>query len=75
MGVRKFRSIEEMNAAAAPKLRGEPFDRFIEHCELFRRLGRVEYRPGVWRYRSLEEAQHARLGLRAHRPRDAADRS
>ena len=69
MGVQKFRSIEEMNAAASPKLEGDPFGRFIEHCELFRRLGRVEYRSGVWRYRTLEEAQQARLGLRMHRPR------
>jgi hypothetical protein len=67
MGVQKFRTIEEMNAAAAPKPRGNSFERFIAHCELFRRLGRVEYRSGVWRYRTLEEAQNARLGLRARR--------
>ena len=74
MGVQKFRTIEEMNAAPTRRIEHDAFDRFIEHCETFRRLGRVEYRPGVWRFRTLEEAQDARLE-RLRKPRGGSDSS
>jgi hypothetical protein len=61
VGVQRFRSLEEMNAAPIPRVSANAFERFIEHCELFRTLGRVEYQPGVRRFRTLEEAQRARL--------------
>ena len=32
MPVYKFRSIEEMNKAPAPELRGSNFERFLRHC-------------------------------------------
>ena len=73
MSVQKFRSIEEMNRAPYRRVEGNRFDRFIAHCALYRSLGRVEYRPGVWRYRTLEEAQSARLELRRNRRSDPAD--
>lgn len=60
-GVQKFRSIEEKNAAPRPKIEGDGFERFIAHCALFRRLARREHRPGVWRFRTIEEGQRARL--------------
>jgi hypothetical protein len=59
--VQKFRSIEEMNAAQPPKIEGEPFDRFFRHCEAIRSLSPLRRVPGVFRFRTLEEAQQARL--------------
>jgi hypothetical protein len=60
VGVERFRSIDEMNAAPVKVRPGEAFDRFIRHCARFRTTAR-KYPRGVFRYRSLEEAQAARL--------------
>ena len=74
MVVHRFRSIEEMNAA--PVRRGSPegFERFIRHCARFRSLAPCPRPRGVFKFRSLEEAQRARLpGRSALAPSSRAD--
>ena len=58
MSVQKFRSVEEMNAAA-PRVKSEDtqaaFDRFARHCARFwKALPRV-YPWGVFKFRSAAE--------------------
>lgn len=60
MPVQKFRSIAEMSAA--PILTGseDGFDRFLRHCARYWRLAPRRYPRGVFKFRTLEEAQSAR---------------
>jgi hypothetical protein len=59
-GVQKFRSIEEMNAAG-PLVEGDSdFDRFLRHCERFWLMAPRVYPRGVFRFRSIEEAEESR---------------
>lgn len=60
MPVQRFRSIEEMGAAPVLVSRGEAFDRFVRHCARYWRLAPRVYPRGVFRFRSLAEAQAAR---------------
>ena len=60
MAVQKFRSIEEMNAAPPPEREGHALARFSRHVARVRRLSRRTWRPGVQKFRSIEEAQLAR---------------
>ena len=60
MPVEKFRSIEEMNAAPIREAKRNAFDRFVRHCAHYRRIFPRKYPPGVFRFRSLEEAQASR---------------
>jgi hypothetical protein len=62
MPVRKFRSVEEMNRAPVERSEPPTFEAFLRHCARYRRLARKEYPRGVFRFRSLEEAQAARTG-------------
>ena len=57
MAVQKFRSIEEMNAAPVMTRTGEAFDRFVRHCARYWKLAPRHYPRGVFRFRTLEEAQ------------------
>ena len=58
--VQKFRSIEEMNAAGHV-LSGEgDFDRFLRHCARYWRMTPRVYPQGVFRFRSIEEAEASR---------------
>jgi len=57
MPVEKFRSAEEMNAAPVRAATGKPFDRFVRHCMRFRQLFPRRYPRGVFRFRTLEDAQ------------------
>jgi len=60
MPVQKFRSIEEMNNASAPES-GEPdFERFLRHCARYWAIAPKRYPRGVFKFRSIEEAQRAR---------------
>lgn len=62
MRVQKFRSIEEMNKA--PILRsqeGSDFERFLRHCARWWAIAPKRYPRGVFKFRSIEEAQQARL--------------
>jgi hypothetical protein len=60
--VQKFRSIEEMNKAPVPESResGSNFDRFLRHCARWWAIAPKKYPRGVFKFRSLEEAQKAR---------------
>lgn len=59
--VQKFRSIEEMGAARVLAPAGEEgFNRFLRHCARIWRLAPREYPRGVFRFKSLEEADAAR---------------
>jgi hypothetical protein len=60
MPVQKFRSIAEMSDA--PILTGseDGFDRFLRHCNRYWRLAPRRYPRGVFKFRTLEEAQLAR---------------
>jgi hypothetical protein len=60
MPVERFRSIEEMSAAPIRVVSGDAFERFIRHCRRYRLLAPKRYPPGVFRFRTLEEAQAAR---------------
>ena len=57
--VQKFRSGEAMNAA--PPTRGDSdFDRFLRHCARLWILSPRIYPRGVFKFRTIEEAQRAR---------------
>jgi hypothetical protein len=62
MPVQKFRSIEEMNRAPVPESRssGSNFERFLRHCARWWAIAPKNYPRGVFKFRSLEEAQKAR---------------
>ena len=57
--VQKFRSGEAMNAAR-PRPSDADFERFLRHCARYWRLAPRVYPRGVFRFRSIEEAQQAR---------------
>jgi hypothetical protein len=58
--VEKFRSIAEMNRAPLAAPAGDGFERFARHCARYWALAPRSYPRGVFRFRSLEEAQAAR---------------
>jgi hypothetical protein len=60
MRVQKFRSIEEMNKAPALESEEPPFERFLRHCARYWAIAPKRYPRGVFKFRSLEEAQKAR---------------
>ena len=71
MPVQRFRSAEEMNAAPAPVRVGGAFERFVRHCVRYRMLCPRTYPQGVFRFRSIEEAQRYRektTGVATDRP-------
>jgi hypothetical protein len=63
MPVRKFRSIEEMDAwqeKARVESVDQAFDRFVRHSRRYRELHPRTPRRGVRKFRSVEEAERAR---------------
>ncbi len=60
MPVERFRSIEDMNAAPIRGVEQSAFERFVRHCARYRLIFPRKYMPGVFRFRSLEEAQASR---------------
>lgn len=58
--VQRFRSIEEMNAAPVHDRANDGFERFIRHNARLRLLPSRANLKGVFKFRSLEEAQAAR---------------
>jgi len=58
--LQRFRSAEDMNAAPVLARPGQGFDRFARHCERYWKMAPRVYPRGVFRFRSLEEAQEAR---------------
>ncbi len=60
MTVQRFRTIEEMNRAAASGPSGGGFERFARHCARFWAIAPRAYPRGVFKFRTLAEAQAAR---------------
>jgi hypothetical protein len=60
MPVWKFRSVDEMNAAPLPAAAGIAFDRFVRHCSRYRALAPHPRPRGVFKFRTIAEAQRAR---------------
>jgi hypothetical protein len=60
MGVEKYRSGEEMNAAPVLRSPDEGFERFIRHCARYRRVAPISFPRGVFKFKSISEAQEAR---------------
>jgi hypothetical protein len=59
MRVQKFRSIEEMNNAPVRESQSD-FERFLRHCARYKAISPKRYPQGVFKFRSIEEAQKAR---------------
>jgi hypothetical protein len=64
MPVQKFRSVEEMSRAPVERARPSTFQAFLRHCARYRRLGLAAYPRGVFKFRTLEEAQAARTAAK-----------
>jgi len=64
MAIQKFRSIEEMTTAPILIRSASGFERFIRHCARYLALAPRSYPRGVFRFRSVEEAQIARDRVR-----------
>jgi hypothetical protein len=64
MPVQKFRSIDEMNRAKTLTRDGDSFARFLRHCARYRRLAPRTYPRGVFKFRTVAEAQQARDQVR-----------
>ena len=60
MAVQRFRTLEEMAAAPVVAPPGEGFERFARHCARYWTIALRIYPRGVFRFRSLAEAQAAR---------------
>ena len=60
MPVEKFRSIQEMNTAPVRANAQDAFGRFLRHCARYRMISPRKKRGGVFKFRSIEEAQSAR---------------
>ena len=60
VAVQRFRSGEEMNAAPVRVASGQPLDRFLRQCARYRAIFPRRYPRGVFKFRTIEEAQAAR---------------
>ena len=60
MRVQRFRTMEEMNAAPVPAIRGSSFERFLDLCSSFHRIAPRRRLRGVFKFRTIEEAHRAR---------------
>ena len=60
MAVQRFRTIEDMAAAPVVVRPGEGFERFARHCARYWAIAPRVYPRGVFRFRSMAEAQAAR---------------
>jgi hypothetical protein len=58
--VQKFRSVEDMARATVITPPGEGFERFARHCARILALAPRTYPRGVFRFRTIEDAQAAR---------------
>ena len=58
--VQKFRTIEDMNAAQERARPGADFEQFLRHCARWWLLSPRQYPRGVFKFRTIEDAQRAR---------------
>jgi len=58
--VQRFRTIEEMAQAPVVVPSGDGFERFARHCARYWVIAPRTYPRGVFRFRSIAEAQEAR---------------
>jgi hypothetical protein len=58
--VQRFRTIADMNAAPIIVPPGKGFERFARHCRRYWSISPRVYPRGVFRFRTLAEAQAAR---------------
>ena len=63
--VQKFRSVDDMARAAVMVLPGDGFERFARHCARYFAIAPRTYPRGVFRFRTIEEAQAARKRVTA----------
>ena len=63
--VQRFRSVEDMAKAPVLVAAGDGFERFARHCARLFALAPKTYPRGVFRFRSLEDAQAARARVTA----------
>ncbi len=63
--VQKFRSVEDMARATVISPPGDGFERFARHCARYAAVAPRNYPRGVFRFRTLEEAQAARQRVTA----------
>lgn len=73
MPVEKYRSGELMNAAPARAREGDGFERFLRHCARYRQIAPKTYPRGVFKFRSIEEAEKAREQLHTKGPTEPSD--
>ena len=62
MPVEKFRSVDEMSRAPVLRERQGDFERFLRHCARYWAIAPKDYPRGVFRFRTIEEAQRSRRG-------------
>ena len=60
MPVQRFRSIEEMGRAPVLTSQSPDADRFLRHCARYWAIAPKVYPRGVFKFRTLEDAQKAR---------------
>ena len=60
MAIEKYRSAEEMNAAPFSVPAGDSFERFLRHCARYLKIAPRNYPRGVFKFRTIEDAQAAR---------------
>lgn len=60
MPVQKFRSIEDMNATPVAMTDKDGVERFFRHCARYWRLAPRTYPRGVFKFRTVDEANAAR---------------
>jgi hypothetical protein len=63
--VQKFRSVEDMARAPVISPSADGFERFARHCARYLALAPRTYPRGVFRFRTIEEAQAARQRVTA----------
>lgn len=60
MGIQKFRSIEEMETAPVVVRTKDGFERFLRHCARYWAFSPRRFPRGVFKFRTIDEAQAAR---------------
>jgi hypothetical protein len=69
VAVQRFRTIEDMTAAPVVVRPGDGFERFARHCARWWAIAPRAYPRGVFRFRSIAEAQAARERVAAESAR------